>query len=248
MKAVISLASILACGLSLDAQISATLNRLPGGKDLPGEKDEVRVRNSSAIPLVAFVIVAKREPGSVPEDSEPIVMYSDPLIDPTATPLSANGERVVLSYIFDDHFGRFHRVSKDPIITAGVFADGTTTGDAVLLTRLISRRSNMLLALENAIEALSDAGRRNVPRSQLIEQFRKMADSMTRWYLPQEQQIGRGLYQSVKGKLMNLPEGELGAPFPPSSFVAEEIATLSRQRAALLKSQPSFADAALILQ
>jgi hypothetical protein len=80
----------------------------------------------------------------------------------------------------------------------------------------------------------------------LIEEFRKLADSVSRWYLPPEQQIGRGLYQSIKGKLMNLPDVEVGAAFPPESFVTQEVAELSRRRAALLKAQPSFADAALV--
>jgi len=83
-------------------------------------------------------------------------------------------------------------------------------------------------------------------RVQLIEQFRKLADSLNRWYLPPEQQVGRSLYQSIVGKLMDLPEAPGGSPFPPSSFVAEETVKLNRQRVTLLESQPSLADAALI--
>ena len=136
-------------------------------------------------------------------------------------------------------------VWEEPIV-AGILADGTTTGDAALLTRLMLRRTNMLQAVEIALETLSDAGRQNVPRGQLVEQFKKLADSVRRWYLPAEQQVGLDLYQSIIGKLINLPDEPLGSPFPPSTFVAEETAMLNRQRVTLSESQPSLAEAAFI--
>jgi hypothetical protein len=247
MKAVISVASVLACALSLDAQITATLNRLPDGLD------EVRIRNNSATSLAAFVVSVKQAPRSAYPSNGPFGVYSDPSIDPANRPLLASEERVVMTMKamaapgWDASGKRLSErpihVLEEPIVTAGVFADGSTTGDATLLTRLMLRRSNMLLAVETALETLSDAGRRNVSRDRLIEQFRKMADSVRRWYVPPEQQVGRSLYQSIIEKLMNLSEGEVGSPFPPANFVEQETAMLNRQRVTLLESQPSLVDA-----
>lgn len=257
MRAVISVVSVFACAFSLAAQITTSLKRLPNGMD------EVRIRNNSRTSLVAFVVSAKpvpRSAGSPPardlgDRNSPLVVYSDPLIEPEARPLSASEERVatVSGVAFtSDPFGRGvlppfgKRLLEDSILAAGIFADGTTTGDAALLTRLLSRRSNMLAAAETAMDMLADAGRHNVPRDQLIEQFKKMARSVSHSYLPPEQQVGRDLYQSIIGKLMDLPAEPVGSPFPPSAFVEQETAMLNRQRVALLESQPSLGDAAFI--
>jgi hypothetical protein len=240
MKTAVSVASLLICALSLDAQIIATLNRLPAGLD------EVRIRNNSAIALVAFVVTVQQVPLSANASSAPLVVYSDPLIEPAAKPLLPGEDRLVMRSRFADPTGRSRRLLDEPVTAAGIFDGGTTAGDTVLLTRLMFRRSSMLQAVETALETLSAAGRRNISREQLVKQFSSMADFLNRWYLSPEQQVGRGIYQSIAGKLMNLPEGELGSPFPPSAFVAHETAILNRQRVTLLESQPGLESAAFV--
>ncbi len=240
MKTVISLASVLAFAFSLDAQITATLNRLPN------RMPEIRIRNNSAIGLTAFAIRMNPVVRSA-ENNVAFVDFFDTAIDTRATPLLPKEERTVpVTIRFRPGGQPIEGLFEEPIVTAGILANGTTTGDAGLLTRLIVRRGNQLAAVELAMEMLSDAGRRNVPRDQLIEQFKKMVGSVSHWYLPPEQQVGSSVYQSIVGKLINLPEGPVGSPFPPTTFVAQETAMLNRQRVTLLESQPSLADAAFI--
>jgi hypothetical protein len=244
MNTVISVASALTFAFSLHAQITTTFKRLPKGLV------EVSIRNNSAVSLAAFAVTVSQAPRSALSSNPPIVFYSDPLIDPEDRPLLAGEDRGVLTS--GDRMGMVRGafrglvVFEEPVAAAGILADGTTTGDAALLARLMLRRSNMLLAVETTLEALSDAGRHNVPRDQLIEHFKKMADSVRHWYLPAEQQIGVGLYQSMVGKLVNLPDEPLGSPFPPTTFLARETALLNRMRVPLLESQPSLADEAVI--
>ncbi len=254
MKTVI--ASLLACTSSLAAQITATLNRLADSSI------EIVVRNHSAGTATAFAIKVSH---SAKDDDqlvvylEPDVVYVDTAIDPAMRPLPPNQEYTLKPRVRFRRGGpaaldqsgnaRVHLAAIDlsryTLTTAGVFADGATTGDAGLLTRLMLRRSNMLLAVETTLEILSDAGRRNVPQDQLIGQFKKLADPVRRGYLLPEQRVGLDLYQSMIGKLLNLPGPKGGSPFPPSEFVAQETAPLQEQRSTLLESQPSlfsFAD------
>jgi hypothetical protein len=240
MKTVFSILSLLACTFSLNAQITSTLNHLAGGLD------EVWIQNDSAVDLVTFVVTVKQEPRSASSNSSPYAVYSDPLVDPAAQPLLPGEKRKAMwmgvAASIDLH-GK--RLLKEPILTAGIFSDGTRTGDQALLTGLVLRRSNMLMAVETALETLSDAGRRNVPRDQLIEQFKKMADSLRHWYLPPEQQIGIRIYQPIVERLMSLPQGQVGSPFPPDAFVAQETTILRQRRIALSESEPNMVDAFL---
>ena len=73
-----------------------------------------------------------------------------------------------------------------------------------------------------------------------------ITDSLHRWYLPQEQQIGLRVYEPILGNLVNMPKGQDGSPDPLASFIEEETAMLRQRRVTLSESQPSLVDAALI--
>jgi hypothetical protein len=237
MRTVVAAAVSLAFASSLESQIVATLNRSPAG--VP----EVRIRNNGKVSLAAFA--AAMNPSRDSEDQTQFVEFFDTVVDHTA-PLEPDHEHTLPVRFRSRPGRRIEELFEPPVMAAGILSDGGTTGDAVLLTRLMLRRNNMLLAVETAIETLSDAGRRNIPRDQLIEQFRKLADALWRWYVPPEQQVGRAVYRSIIEKLRNIPEGPVGSPFPPSAFVADETIALNRQRVALLNSQPGLAAATLI--
>ena len=236
---VVSVASLLAFAFTLNAQLTATLNRSPA------RPPEVVIRNNSTMSVVAFAFsMAPVAQGTT--NGTPLVAFVGPSVDITAIPLLPNQEHTVPVPIRFRPGQPAEDLLQSPIITAGIFADGSTTGDGRLLDRLILRRCNMLQAVETALEMLSDAGRHNVARDQLIRQFRRMADSLNHWYLPPEQQVGRSLYQSIIGRLLNLPEVQIGSPFPPTSFAAQQTAMLNRQRVALLESYPGLSDVAFI--
>jgi len=248
-----TLISIVACAFSLDAQIETILSRSSDGST------DIKIRNNSGASLVGYAIRVNRVASSAVSRG-PLVEYYDPAIDPEIKPLAPSETRTISHIMLicapegrrvdlaNERDKRDFVCELDQPMTAGILADGSTTGDAALLARLLLRRSNMLLAVETTLEILADAGRRNVSRDYLIAQFKKMADSVRRWYLPPEQRIGLGLYQSITGKLINLPDGPVGSPFPPAEFVAAESATLRQRRIALLDSQPSLVDATLDLK
>lgn len=247
MRTLIASAFALAFAFASNAQITAFLKALPDGSN------EVRVRNDG--PVVVSAFAAQASGGNLVEfessrgRSREIlsIVYVDSLLDNVPKPLLPKEERVVKDgggLLWEGQ--RVIVTYELPIRTAGILADGRTFGDGELLRRLVLRRCNMLQAVETTLDILSDAGRRNVSKDVLVNQFRKMADSLNRWYVPPEQQVGHDLYQSIMGKLLNLPDEPLGSPFPPDAFVTEETAVLNRLRVTLRDSQPSLAEAALL--
>jgi hypothetical protein len=250
MKAFLLIASVTC---SLDAQISTILTRLPTGEI------QISVRNNSDRSLTAFAVSANVIPMNsatgIRNPSDALwANYQDSAIDPNMKPLPPNQERMVaarvrcsLPNLWSTEARKTIPASncdqlEQPLIAAGIYSDGSTTGNAVLLTRLMLRRSSMLMAIDSASSALSEAGKHNYPRGQLVDQFRKLVDSVSGWYLFPEQQIGRDLFESIIGKLKNLPYGELGEPFPPTAFIEEETARLKLMRVTLWDSEPSLTD------
>ncbi len=240
MKPTISVAFILACGFPVDAQIATSLNHMPDGLD------EVRIRNNSATTLVASVVTGKlvmpifrtQWPSlrnADPTAEAPFVVYSNPFVETATSPLPTKEERVLETADLQRPITGMVRAwsLEETKVAAGIFADGSTTGDMAWLRRLMLRRSNTLLAVEAALDTLSYSGVQNVSRRELIARFRKLDDSLNRWYLPPEQQIGRRVYQTILEELINTPNA-------PSMFISEEIAVLRKRRVALSESQPSL--------
>src|SRR5258708_14247824 len=140
MKTVVAVASVLAWACSLGAQITA----------IPSEDSTaIKIRNDASVSLSAFVIRAPRA------GHAPLVVYVDSAIDPTVSPLSPHQERVLMegqTLLPPGLPPAKYAIYEQPIVTAGIFADGTTIGDAVLLDRLMLRRCNMPQALEGALD------------------------------------------------------------------------------------------------
>jgi hypothetical protein len=174
MKSVFHLAAVLLCSFSLNAQITTALHKPPN------RSPEIVIRNHSTANLTAFAVSMAVVAEEGLTDRAPFLVYIDTAVDTdrlalsyppgTAMPLPPNEEYAVP---VNDAIRTGKRVDlfRPPIVTAGVFADGTTAGDAALLGRLMVRRSNMLQAVELAREVISDAGRHNVSRGRLIDQF-----------------------------------------------------------------------------
>ncbi|MEI9815165.1 MAG: hypothetical protein WDO18_22065 [Acidobacteriota bacterium] len=247
MKPRAAIPLLLLSALALHAQLRSTLNASPDGPT------EIRLRNDASSTVAAFAIRVDYV-NRITTTPQVLTVYVDPQID-AILPSRAGVRPVAISPILPQQEIRFSpevlvaisALSGKPAFSnlsvAGIFEDGGTTGDPALLTRLLMRRGNLLSAVETALDLLADAGRRNVPRNQLIDRFTQMAASVSRPYLPDEQQIGRTLYQSVIQELRNLPQPNTGSPFPPNEFVMRETTQLTRHRAALLQSRPALAAA-----
>lgn len=206
------------------AQIAATISG-----------NGIKIQNSGSIPFTALAVSVQRQGQETPQ-----LIYLDELTDESAPKQTLE---LLPPYTVPRNSKASVPPILEPLVIAAIFSDGSTTGDSDLIRRLILRRCNMLQAAETALEMIADAGRHNVSRARLIADFKRMAVSVKRWYLPPEQRVGASVYQTMAGKLINLSEGELGAPFPPAEFVQRESARLNRQRAILMSSQPSLADA-----
>src|SRR5260370_16352171 len=94
MKSICSVACILACAVSLDAQITTALNRLSNGST------EIKVRNNSAVNLTAFALVASvysvNQGVRTIADKPPVAASFDTVINAAAEPLPPNQERTLL--------------------------------------------------------------------------------------------------------------------------------------------------------
>lgn len=133
---------------SIGAQIRATLDRSAAG--VP----ELRIRNNSDVKLDAFAVALNPTPQA--EDQTQFVAFSDPVVDDAAS-LEPGGERVIPVLQRSRPGKQLKDLFEPAALAAGIFADGTMAGDPVLLSRIMVRRCNMLLAVETSLEMLSDA-------------------------------------------------------------------------------------------
>src|SRR5438874_1933665 len=89
MKFLLTITSLVASALSMDAQVAATLNRSIAGSI------EIRVRNNSTKNLTAAAVKISRatDSASAGVSLQPEIVYLDTAIDTAAAPVAANQER-----------------------------------------------------------------------------------------------------------------------------------------------------------
>src|SRR5262245_31014110 len=127
MKNVISVASALAYAFSLHAQVTAILNKFPA------RSPEIEIQNDSTASLMAFAVSM----ASVASDSPQFVVFVDTAVDTDrlashdlrrAMPLLPNQKYIVPVPSRLRPGQAREEFFEPPIVIAGVFADGTTTG------------------------------------------------------------------------------------------------------------------------
>ena len=168
LKRICRFVAIFACAYSLDAQVAVVLNRLNDGWP------EIEIQNNSSVNLTAFAVSMLPRP-EVDANTRPFIVFVDAAFDTdrviiipiphpreAVVPLPPN-EKYTVPVTVGFRGGRMVDLFEPPVISA-IFADGSTTGDAALLSRLVARRGSMLQAVELAREILAEAGRHNVPR------------------------------------------------------------------------------------
>jgi hypothetical protein len=87
MKALISVASVLACAFLLDAQISTTLKPLPDGST------QFRITNDTAVDLTAFAISVNETNGVI--ENGRLIVYEDAAIDAASAPVLPHQQGLV---------------------------------------------------------------------------------------------------------------------------------------------------------
>lgn len=143
MRRIISAAVLMTSAFALEAQINARLDPLADGTTRIG------IANDAVGELSAFAVSMKETNGLIEEGR--LTIYADSAIDAAATPVLAHQRWFVEAGFcaMPQNGKRACTVFEQPII-AGIFADGSTTGDATILNQLLSRRRNMLHAVEIA--------------------------------------------------------------------------------------------------
>ncbi len=162
---------MIAWAPSLDAQVTALLNKLPDAST------EIRLRNDSAKSVAAYATSTRwqRQSPANPDLSELVLLFIDPTVyflKPLNVCLNAAGELPPGEQCAVERLPTSGKPVFEQPVVAAIFTDGSTTGDGALLTQLLSRRSSMLSAVDLAVETLRDAGHTNVPRHQLVRSLK----------------------------------------------------------------------------